>query len=378
MNRNLQGIEISGIRKFFNKLQEVPDAISLTLGQPDFKVPERIKRAMVDAINNDNTIYTANAGIYELRKEICTYLGGYNINYEPEEVCITVGGSEGLYSALSALINPGDRLIIPDPAYPAYKSIGTILGAEIDEYKLQEDFSLNFEDLKLKIKKGSKNILVLSFPSNPTGAILSLEDRKKLQELIKENEILVITDEIYSALCYSEYYSIAECQDIKEKIIYVSGFSKMFSMTGLRVGYICAPKEILREIMKVHQYNVSCATSISQYAALEGLRSSLGDVSYMKETFRERRDFVYHKLLKLGFKCNFPQGAFYIFPSIKGFNMKSEDFCDDLLYEGKVACVPGTAFGARGEGFIRISYSYSKEELQEAFNRMEKWICKKI
>ncbi|WP_426349505.1 pyridoxal phosphate-dependent aminotransferase [Alloiococcus sp. CFN-8] len=377
MNRNLQGIEISGIRKIFNKLQEVPDAISLTLGQPDFKVPDRIKRAMVDAINNDNTIYTANAGIYELRKEICSYLEGYNINYEPEEVCITVGGSEGLYSVLSALINPGDRLIIPDPAYPAYKSIGTILGAEIDEYKLQEDFSLNFEDLKLKIKKGSNNILVLSFPSNPTGAILSLEDRKKLQELIKENEILVITDEIYSALCYSEYYSVAECQDIKEKIIYVSGFSKMFSMTGLRVGYVCAPKEILREIMKVHQYNVSCATSISQYAALEGLRSSMGDVNYMKETFRERRDFVYYKLLKLGFQCNLPQGAFYIFPSIKGFNIKSEDFCDDLLYKGKVACVPGTAFGARGEGFIRISYSYSKEELQEALFRIEKWIDKK-
>ena len=377
MNKNLQGIEISGIRKCFNKLQEVPDAISLTLGQPDFKVPDTIKRAMIDAINNDNTIYTANAGIYELRKEISSYLRSYNINYEPEEVCITIGGSEGLYSALSALINPGDRLIIPSPGYPAYKSIGTILGAEIEEYSLQEDFSLNYEDLEEKIKKGSNNILVISFPSNPTGAILSFEDREKLHKLIKDNEILVITDEIYSALCYSDYYSIAEHQDIKEKIIYVSGFSKMFSMTGLRVGYICAPKEILKEIMKVHQYNVSCATSISQYAALEGLRSSMEDVAYMKEVFRERRDFVYNKLIGLGFQCNLPEGAFYVFPSIKSFNMKSEEFCDDLLYNGKVACVPGTAFGSKGEGFIRISYSYSKEELQKGFNRIGKWLDKK-
>lgn len=378
MNKNLQGIEISGIRKFFNKLQEVPDAISLTLGQPDFKVPDVIKRAMIDSINNDKTIYTANAGIYELRKEICSYLSDYNIKYEPEEVCITVGGSEGLYSALSALISPGDRLIIPNPAYPAYKSIGTILGAEIEEYRLQEDFSLNFEDLKLKIKEGSNNILVLSFPSNPTGAILSFEDREKLHKLVKENEILVITDEIYSALCYSDYYSIAEHQDIKEKIIYVSGFSKMFSMTGLRVGYICAPKEILQEIMKVHQYNVSCATSISQYAALEGLRSSMKEVAYMKEVFQERRDFVYDRLLELGFQCNLPEGAFYIFPSIKSFKIKSEEFCDDLLYKGKVACVPGTAFGSQGEGYIRISYCYSKEELQEAFERIEGWLDKKI
>ena len=376
MNSNLEGVEISGIRKFFNKVQQVPEAISLTLGQPDFKVPDNIKRAMINAINDDKTIYTANAGIYELRKEICTYLKDYNIIYEPDEVCITGGGSEGLYSSLSALINPGDRLIIPNPAYPAYKSIGTILGADIKEYELKEDFSLDIDDLKLKIKAGSNNILVLSFPSNPTGAILNSEDCERLHDLIKCNDLLVITDEIYSALCYSRYYSIAEYQDIRDKIIYVSGFSKMFSMTGLRVGYICAPKEILQYMMKVHQYNVSCATSISQYAALEGLKNSIQDVACMKEVFRERRDFVYNRLLELGFQCNLPQGAFYIFPSIKDFNMKSEDFCDELLYRGKVACVPGTAFGSKGEGYIRISYCYSKEELQKALNRIEKWLYK--
>ena len=249
---------------------------------------------------------------------------------------------------------------------------------KIEEYNLNEDFSLNIEDLKLKIEKGRNNILVLSLPSNPTGAILNSGDREELHKLIKENEILVITDEIYSALCYSDYYSIAEYQDIKEKIIYVSGFSKIFSMTGLRVGYICAPKVILREIMKVHQYNVSCATSISQYAALEGLRSSMKEVAYMKEVFKQRRDLTYGKLLELGFQCNLPGGAFYIFPSIKSFNISSEEFCEELLYKGRVACVPGTAFGSQGEGYIRISYSYSKEELQEAFMRIEKWLYEKF
>ncbi|WP_040212023.1 pyridoxal phosphate-dependent aminotransferase [Clostridium polynesiense] len=374
MNNNVRNIEISGIRRFFNKVVKVPEAISLTLGQPDFTVPEDIKKAMIDAINLNKTSYTPNAGIYELRKEISSYLLKMNIGYSPEEICITAGGSEALYSTLTALINPGDNLLIPNPGYPAYESIGVILGAYISGYELNSDFTLNIDNIKKSIKDEVNNYLVLSFPSNPTGAVLSEEDVKKLYKLIKENNIIVITDEIYASLSYSSYNSIASYKDIREKIIYVSGFSKMFSMTGLRVGYVCASLPLLKEIIKVHQYNVSCANSIGQYGVLEGLKNSLREVENMKEEFTKRRDYIYNRLQSLGLEASMPQGAFYIFPSIKKFNMNSEEFCERLLYEGKVACVPGSAFGTAGEGHIRISYSYSIEEIAEGLNRIENWI----
>ncbi len=374
MNRNVEAIEISGIRKFYNKVSKVPEALSLTLGQPDFKVSEEIKAAMIRAIEEDKTTYTPNAGIYQLRKEICSYLADFNINYTPEEVCLTAGGSEALYSVLTALLNKGDRLLIPNPAYPAYESIGRILGAEIKEYPLKEDFSIDIEGLRKLLLEGQKNYIVLSFPSNPTGAVLRREDHENLYKLIKENNVMVITDDIYAALCYEPYYSVATYTELKDKIIYVSGFSKMFSMTGLRIGYICAEVNILKEIMKVHQYNVSCASSIAQYGALEGLKSSMGEVLRMREEFIKRRDFVYMRLKDIGFSCNLPRGAFYIFPSIKSFGVSSDSFCEGLLYEGKVACVPGTAFGSKGEDHIRISYCYSFEELKLALERIDKWV----
>lgn len=373
--KNVNKIEISGIRKFFNKVNEYDNVISLTLGQPDFKVPKGIKQAIIQAIEEDKTTYTSNAGIKDLREEVSEYLKKLNINYLPEEICITVGGSQGLFASFASIINPLDKVLIPSIAYPAYESCVKLLGGQVINFNLNEDFSLNIDTLKKIIKEQKPKILVLSYPSNPIGAILTKKVRDDLHSLIKENDILVITDEIYSSIYFAEdYYSIAQFEDIKDKIIFVSGFSKMFSMTGLRVGYVCAKKEILDSIIKTHQYNVSCATSICQYGALEGLRSCMDDVDYMNSKFKERRDYVYKRLLNMGLDVVKPQGAFYIFPSIKKFNISSEDFCDKLLKEQRVAIVPGSAFGKGGEGYIRISYCYGQKQLEEALNRLEKFI----
>lgn len=380
VNKRVQNIEISGIRKFFNKVSDYPDAISLTLGQPDFPVPISIKNAMIKAIENNKTEYTANEGIYELRKEISNYLyKAFDIHYNPEEVCITTGGSEGLFSVFNALINEGDEVLIPNPAYPAYESILKIMGAKISYYDMNEDFSINV--LKLKdILASNDNIkaIILSYPSNPTGAILSNENKKELYEILKTKNMLIITDEIYSSLCYEDYNSISQFQDLKDRIVLISGFSKMFSMTGLRIGYVCSNAALMKEILKVHQYNVSCATSISQWGVLEGLKSALTDVEMMKENFIKRRDYVYGRLIALGFEVVKPKGAFYIFPSIKKFDCNSEAFCLELLHKNRVACVPGSAFGSRGEGFMRISYSYNIENLEAGLNRIEKFLNNKI
>ncbi len=374
MNKRVESIEISGIRKFYNKAAKYENVISLTLGQPDFNVPEKINRAMIKAIEDGKTVYTPNAGIYELREEICNYLKDFNIKYNPDEVLVTVGGSEGLYATFMALLNEGDKVLIPSMGYPAYENVTKMVGGEVSTYELKSDFSIDFDSLIRGLDDGAK-VLVISYPSNPLGAVLSKEDKEKLYKIIKSRDIVVITDEIYASLCFQEEYnSIAQYEDIKEKIIYVSGFSKMFSMTGLRLGYVCASKKYMDEIMKVHQYAVSCAPSIVQWAVVEGLKSCSEDVEVMKKSFIERKDFVYNKLLELGFEVNDPQGAFYIFPSIKKFNMTSEEFCDRLLESKKIACVPGTAFGEHGEGYIRISYCYSRKQLEKALKGIEEFI----
>ncbi|WP_034870093.1 pyridoxal phosphate-dependent aminotransferase [Clostridium lundense] len=371
----VQNIEISGIRKFFNKVVHYPQAISLTLGQPDFHVPEKIKKVLIKSIEENRTGYTSNIGIIELREEISKYLGSFDINFNVDEICLTVGGSEALFNTFTALLNPGDKVLIPSPGYPAYESCSKLLGAIPISYKLGEGFKLNIEEIKRKIDEENPKILVLSFPSNPTGATLTKEDRNELYKIIKERDILVISDEIYSALCFEDnYYSICQFEDIKDKIILVSGFSKMFSMTGLRIGYVCATERYMKHIMKVHQYNTSCAPSIVQWGVVEGLRNCMPDVEYMKKEFIKRRDYVYARLTDLGFKVNLPKGAFYIFPSIEKFNMTSDEFSEKLLKEGNVAVVPGSAFGKYGEGYIRISYAYSMEELKEALDRIEEWI----
>lgn len=380
VNRRVENIEISGIRKFFDKVSDYPDAVSLTLGQPDFSVPISIKNAMIKAIEDNKTEYTANAGIYELRKEISNYLyKSFDIHYNPEEICITTGGSEGLFSVFNALINEGDEVLIPDPAYPAYESILKIMGAKISYYDMNEDFSINVLGLK-DILASNNNIkaIILSYPSNPTGGILSSENKKQLYELLKAKNILIITDEIYSSLCYEDYNSISQFQDLKDKIVLISGFSKMFSMTGLRIGYVCSNAILMKEILKVHQYNVSCATSISQWGALEGLKSALSDVEMMKENFVKRRNYVYDRLIAMGLDVVLPKGAFYIFPSIKKLNKNSEEFCLELLHKNRVACVPGSAFGSKGEGSMRISYSYHIDNLEVGLNRIEDFLNSKI
>lgn len=377
MNKNVIGVEISGIRKFYNEVVKFKDAISLTLGQPDFQVPEKIKKAMIKAIEDGKTTYTANAGIDELREEISKFLNGsFNIDFKRDDIIITVGGSEGLYASMTAILNPGDKVLIPSIAYPAYENISKILGCEVINYDLNKDFSVNIESLKEGIKKGGK-LIILSYPSNPTGALLSKKGRDELVSIIKENDILVLTDEIYSSLCFEdEYYSVAQCKEIKDKLIYVSGFSKMFSMTGLRIGYVACSKIIYDQIIKVHQYNSSCATSISQFGALEGLKSCMNDVENMKESFKERMGFTYKRLIDMGLDVEKPKGAFYIYPNISKFGLKSEEFCHSLLREAKVACVPGCAFGKGGEGYIRISYCYSKDKLKIALDNLESFIKK--
>ena len=374
MNKQVEKIQISGIRRFAEKVKNVDGAISLTIGQPDFSVPKNVSEAMINAIKEDKTIYTSNAGIDELREGICAYLKTFDIDYDKDEICVTVGGSEGLYSVLFALMNAGDKILIPGPAYPAYENISIMIGADVVNYNLNDDFTVNVDEIKEKLDTQNIKYLILSFPSNPTGAILSKEQRDSLINIIKERDIIVITDEMYSAIIFDDYYSVAQEKEIKDKIIYVSGFSKIFSMTGLRIGYVACIEKYMKEIMKVHQYGVSCAPSIAQYGALEGLKNSLDDVENMRKTFERRKDYCMSRLKELNIEVAEPRGAFYIFPSIKKFNMSSEEFCEKLLNEGKVACVPGTAFGSLGEGYMRISYCYSDNVLKEAFDRLEKFL----
>lgn len=376
MNLNLKNVQISGIRKFYNEVKKIDGAISLTLGQPDFPVPKVVKEALINAVNEDKTVYTENAGILPLRKEISQYLMKRGIDYSADEICITVGGSEAIFTILTALINEGDNVLIPTPAYPAYENIVNILGGNVVSYGLNDYFSINIENLKALIKENQIKVLVLSLPSNPLGTILTKEEKDELIKIIANNNIFVVTDEIYESLIYEEYYSVAEEKEILDKVIYISGFSKMFSMTGLRVGYFAAQKQLMDEIMKVHQYNVSCATSICQWAALEGLRNGLDDVENMRNVLRERKDYVISELRNMGLEVNEPKGAFYVFPSIKKFNMSSEEFCLKLLNEEKIACVPGSSFGIGGEGYIRISYCYSMEELKKALLGLKKFINK--
>ena len=376
MNVNMKNVKISGIRKFYNEVQKVDGAISLTLGQPDFELPKAIKDGLIKAINENKTTYTSNLGIDELRNEISKYLNTKDISYNANEICITVGGSEALFNIFTALINKNDKVLIPTPAYPAYESIVAILGGEVVNYSLDEQFNINIDDIENKIKDMNIKYLVLSLPSNPTGAVLSKEEKEKLVRVIKDNDVIVITDEIYEALCNEEYYSVAQCKEIKEKIIYVGGFSKMFSMPGLRVGYYACSEYLMNELIKVHQYNVSCAPSICQWAVYDGFKYGLNDVEYMKRIFSKRKDFVVNRLKEIGLDVVIPKGAFYVFPSIKKYNMSSEEFALRLLHEEKVACVPGTAFGNGGEGYLRLSYCYSDEELNESLNRLEKFIKK--
>ncbi|MEG2289759.1 MAG: aminotransferase class I/II-fold pyridoxal phosphate-dependent enzyme [Clostridium sp.] len=374
LSRNVNKIEISGIRKFYNKVAEVQGAISLTLGEPDFKIPVEVKNAMKIAIDEDKTTYTPNAGILPLRQEISKYLKGLGVEFSAEEICITVGGSEGLLSTFTAILNPDDKVLIPSIAYPAYESCVKIAGGCILNYDLNEDLSINLDSVKKLIQEEKPKAIVVSHPSNPTGRAMTKVECDKLFEILKSEDILIISDEIYSSIIFGEFNSISRYNDLKDRLVLISGFSKMFSMTGIRIGYVCAPKWILGNIIKVHQYNVSCAPSIGQYGVLEGLKSCEYHLDYIKSKLMCRRDYIYDRILNMGLQVTKPEGAFYIFPSIKKFGISSDEFCERLLNEAKVAIVPGSAFGKGGDGYVRISFCYSMEELKSALDLMEQWI----
>lgn len=377
ISHNVSQIQISGIRKFFNEVKKIDGAISLSIGQPDFPVPMKAKEEIMKALERNDTGYTSNQGIVELREEISKYLKNQSIKYSTDEICVTCGGSEGIFASLKSLLNKGDKVLIPDPAYPAYESCVRMIGGEVITYGLNNSFQPDMNRIEEVIEKESPKIIILSYPCNPTGAVMSEDTFNELRQLLKEKDILVLSDEMYSSLIYDEkYYSMAQDEELKERVILVGGFSKMLSMTGLRVGYVCACKEILDKITVVHQYNTSCAPSIAQWGAYAGLKYCKSDVDKMREAFQERRDYVYKALNSMELYTSKPEGAFYIFPSIDRFSMKSEEFAMKLLQEQKVALVPGTAFGKAGEGHLRISYCYSLKELQEALNRIDLWIRK--
>lgn len=378
INSKIQEIKPSGIRKFFDIANTIEDCISLGVGEPDFDTPWRIREEGIYALEKGKTFYTSNSGLKELREAISEYSKRkYNLVYAAEgQILVTIGGSEAIDVALRCLIEPGDEVIIPTPCYVSYVPCATLAGAKVVEVPLAEEngFVLTEEMLLAAITPKSK-VLVLNYPNNPTGAVLRREELKSIARVCCEKDLFVISDEIYSELCYdTTHISIASMEGMQERTLVINGFSKTFSMTGWRLGYACGPKEIISQMTKLHQYAIMCAPTTSQFAAIEALRSCDVEVEKMRMTYAERRRYVVHRLEGMGLTCFMPKGAFYVFPSIEKFKLTSEEFCLKLLNEEHVVVVPGTAFGASGEGFIRISYAYSLEDLKTALDRLEHFI----
>ncbi|MCR5546055.1 MAG: aminotransferase class I/II-fold pyridoxal phosphate-dependent enzyme [Lachnospiraceae bacterium] len=379
LSNTIVTIKPSGIRKFFDIVSEMDDAISLGVGEPDFDTPWRVRDEAIYSLEQGRTFYTSNAGLKELKEEISLYLNRkYDLNYDPSgEIFVTVGGSEAIDVALRAMLDPGDEVLIPQPSYVSYEPCTILANGTpvIINLKEENEFRLTAKELEEAITDKTK-ILVLPFPNNPTGAIMEKKDLEAIAEVIIKHDIFVLTDEIYSELSYGkeEHVSIASLPGMKERTIYINGFSKAFAMTGWRLGYACGPKEVIAQMLKIHQFAIMCAPTTSQYAAVEALRSCDDEVAAMKEEYNGRRRYLVKRFKEMGLKCFEPYGAFYIFPSIKEFGMTSEEFATKFLASKKVAVVPGTAFGDSGEGFIRISYAYSLEQLKLALDRMEEFI----
>lgn len=376
MNNAIQGIQPSGIRRFFDIVSTMKDAISLGVGEPDFETPWHIREEGIYSLERGRTHYTSNAGLSELKVEISRYLKRrYSLTYDPtHEIMMTVGGSEAIDIALRAMLDPGDEVIIPQPSYVSYLPCTVLAGGVpvVVNLKEENEFRLTKEELESAITPKTK-VLVLPFPNNPTGATMRLSDLKAVAETVREHDLFIITDEIYSELHYDEkeeYHSIAELPGMKERTVYINGFSKAYAMTGWRLGYACAPEHILSQMLKIHQYAIMCAPTTSQYAAVEAIKNGDSDVAEMRDAYDKRRKYLIAELRKAGFSVFEPFGAFYVFPSIKRFGMTSEEFAETLLAEEKLAVVPGTAFGDCGEGFIRISYAYSIENLRIAMERL--------
>lgn len=371
-------IKPSGIRKFFDIVSEMEDAISLGVGEPDFDTPWHIRDEGIYSLEKGRTFYTSNAGLVELRKEISQYIDRtQKIVYNPlREILVTVGGSEAIDLALRAMVNPGDEVLIPQPSFVSYEPCAILAGAVpvIIELKEENEFRLTAQELRSAITDKTK-ILILSFPNNPTGAVMERKDLEAIAGVIREKDIFVISDEIYSALSYKgKHVSIASLPGMQERTVLINGFSKAYAMTGWRLGYACAPSVIMEQMIKIHQFAIMCAPTTSQYAAVEALRRGDEDVALMCEAYNQRRRFLMHTFREMGLQCFEPYGAFYVFPCIKEFGMTSDAFAERLLKEEKVAVVPGTAFGDCGEGFLRISYAYSLENLKIAMNKIENFI----
>ena len=371
-------IKPSGIRKFFDIVNEMEDAISLGVGEPDFDTPWHIRDEGIYSLEKGRTFYTSNAGLKELRTEIVKYIHRtQGVSYDPmKEVLVTVGGSEAIDLALRAMVNPGDEVLIPQPSYVSYEPCAILADAVpvIIELKEENEFRLTAKELRDAITDKTK-ILVLPFPNNPTGAIMEKRDLEEIAEVVKEKDLFVISDEIYAELTYKEkHVSIASLPGMKERTILINGFSKAYAMTGWRLGYACAPAVIMEQMIKIHQFAIMCAPTTSQYAAVEALRNGDDDVAQMRESYNQRRRYLMHAFQEMGLKCFEPYGAFYVFPCIKEFGMTSEEFAERLLREEKVAVVPGTAFGDCGEGFLRISYAYSLDNLKIAMEKIGHFI----
>ncbi len=375
------GLKPSGIRKFFDLVSEMKDAISLGVGEPDFDTPWHIRDEGIYSLEKGRTFYTSNSGLKELRQEICNYMKRtQDLDYVwDKEVFITVGGSEAIDLMFRAMINEGDEVLIPQPSYVSYEPCAVLADAKpvIINLKNENNFRLKPEELEAAITPRSK-ILVLPFPNNPTGGIMEREDLEAIREIIIKNDLYVLSDEIYGELTYTgnPHVSIASLPGMKERTIVVNGFSKAYAMTGWRLGFACGPQFIIEQMVKIHQYAIMCAPTTSQYAAVEALKNGDDDVRRMRESYNERRRFVLHMLDEMGIPCFEPQGAFYVFPCIKEFGLTSEDFANLLLAEEKVAIVPGTAFGDSGEGFLRISYAYSIDNLRIALTRLKHFVEK--
>ena len=380
LSKVIKEVKPSGIRKFFDIVSEMKDAISLGVGEPDFDTPWHIREEGIYSLERGRTFYTSNAGLKELKVEISKYLERkINVLYDyHDEIMVTVGGSEAIDIAMRAMLDPGDEVLIPQPSYVSYLPCAQLIHAVpvVIELKEENQFRLTKQELLDSITDKTK-MLVLPFPNNPTGAIMEREDLEEIAEVCVEKDIFVLSDEIYSELTYKgNHVSIASMPGMRERTVVINGFSKAFAMTGWRLGYAAAPKVILQQMLKIHQFAIMCAPTTSQYAAVEALKSGERDVEKMAEAYNQRRRFLLHEFKEMGLDCFEPYGAFYVFPNIKRFGMSSEEFATRLLEEEKVAVVPGTAFGDCGEGFLRISYAYSLESLKVALARVRSFIEK--
>lgn len=378
LSKKVIDIKPSGIRKFFDVVSEMPDAISLGVGEPDFDTPWHIRDEGIYTLEQGRTFYTSNAGLLELRQEICAYYARkFHASYDAKQECvITVGGSEGIDIALRAMLDPGDEVIIPEPCYVSYLPCVELADGVPVRIALQakNEFRLTAEELEAAITDKTK-LVILPFPNNPTGAIMEKKDLEQIAEVILRHDLYVLSDEIYAELTYKQQHvSIASLPGMKERTIIINGFSKAYAMTGWRLGYALAPKLICGQMIKIHQFAIMCAPTNSQYAAIDAIRTGDKDIAVMVRAYEQRRRFLMQTFREMGIECFEPFGAFYVFPCIKQYGMTSEEFAEKLLMQEKVAVVPGTAFGDCGEGYLRISYAYSIEELKEAFGRIQHFI----